>query len=143
MIKPMERFRFWGIAAISFLPVIALVAAPLAYALSVPPPSGINTIPSPPLQSTGDVTDLICGLIPWIFWGLIVLSIVMVLIAAYRYVTSGGDAEKVSSANKTILYAAIAVVVALMAAGVPLIVDSFLSGGANSADLGNTCSIFG
>lgn len=97
-------------------------------ALSVPkPPTG--AIPAGPIQSTGDLTDFICGLIPWIFWGLIIFSIIMALVAAYKYLTSAGDPEKVGNASKTLLYAAIGVVVALLAAGMPYIVNSFIGGG--------------
>jgi hypothetical protein len=118
----------------------ALVIAPFAHALTVPTPSGISQIPSPPIQNTNDITSFFCGIIVWIFWGLIVLSIVMFLVGGYRYVTAQGEPERVHNANRTLLYAAIAVVVALVAAGVPLIIDSFL-GGSNS--LGNACSTFG
>ena len=67
-------------------------------------------------------------IINWIFWLLIVLTIIFVLIAAFKYLTAGGDPEKVKSAGSTLLYAAIAVVVALIAKGLPLIVSSFIGG---------------
>ena len=62
----------------------------------------------------------------------------MSLIAAYQYATSGGDPEKVGDASKRLLYAAIAVAVALIAQGVPYIVGSFLNGG--STGFSSVCS---
>jgi hypothetical protein len=116
---------------------LGLLAAPLARAFTIgssfPKPGGISTLPTPITSLTGgnSVEGFLCGLVLWFFWGLIVLSVVMFLVGGYRYVTSGGDSEKVSSANKTLLYAAVAVVVALVAAGMPYIVNSFLTNGAN------------
>jgi type IV secretion system pilin len=122
-------------------PLLGLALMPFAYVQAdISPPPGLSQIPSPPIQDASGFAGLICGIVVWIFWLLIVLSVIMFLVGGYRYVTSGGDSEKVRSANRTLLYAAIAVVVALLAAGVPLIIDSFLGG---SSSLGNVCSTFG
>jgi hypothetical protein len=69
-------------------------------------------------------TLVICSVAYWMFWILMSLSVVFVFVAAYKYLTSGGDAEKVGSATKTITYAAVAIVVALLAKGFPSIVQS-------------------
>jgi hypothetical protein len=106
-------------------------------AVTVPKPNNI-TIGTSPVQATTDITLFLCGLLNWIFWGLIVLAIIMVLVGGYYYVTSAGEADKVSKANKTLLYAAIAVVVALVAQGVPLVVGSFL-GNSSTTSL-NVCN---
>lgn len=68
----------------------------------------------------------ICRAASILFWILIALTVVFVLVAAYKYLTSGGDEAKVSSATKTITYAAIAIVVALLARGFPFIVSSVI-----------------
>ena len=102
------------------------VFARVALALTVPPPP---TGPTPlgAVNNTNDVSALFCGILNWVFWGLIIFAIIMFLVGGYYYVTSAGEADKVSKANKTLLYAAIAVVVALVAEGLPYIVSSFLS----------------
>lgn len=125
-----------------FISFIGIAAASFSHAaLNLSAPQGIPRIPTPPLTSVLDIQGLLCGLVLWVFWGLIVFSIVMFLMGGYRYVTSGGEPEKVSSANKTLLYAAIAVVVALVATGVPYIIDTFLNLGGGT--LGAACpSVF-
>ena len=60
------------------------------------------------------------------FWILITLSTIIVLYAAFMYMTSQGDEAKVSTATKTITYAAVAIVVALLAKGFPVIVASIV-----------------
>lgn len=77
---------------------------------------------------------IICQVAAWMFWILIVLTTVFVLVAAYKYLKSGGDEEKVTSATRTITYAAVAIVVALLAKNFPLIIASIFpfSGGLTS-----------
>jgi hypothetical protein len=115
----------WG------LPVVALAlpafAAAQIQSAPITAPSNINNI-SQITSSSG----ILCIIINWIFWLLIVLTIVFVLVAAFKYLTAGGDPEKVKSAGATLLYAAVAVVVALIAKGLPLIVSSFIGGGLGS-----------
>ncbi len=79
--------------------------------------------------ATGDITTLFCGIINWVFWGLIVLAVVMTLVGGYQYAVSSGDPEKVGKANKTLLYAAIAAAVAICAWGVPSLIGSILGAG--------------
>ncbi len=122
----MNRFKqvliTWG------APVVALAVPLFASAqITQPPiaaPSNISNIG----QFTSSA-GVICTIINWIFWFLIVLTIVFVLVAAFKYLTAAGEPEKVKSAGNTLLYAAIAVVVALVAKGLPLIVSSFIGGG--------------
>jgi hypothetical protein len=81
------------------------------------------------LTNPGQFVVLICTAINWIFWFLLVLTVVFVLVAAYRYLTGAGNPEKIKLASNTLLYAAIAVIVALIAKGFPLLVSSFIGGG--------------
>ena len=76
--------------------------------------------------SPNDLTTLFCGILNWVFWGLIVLAVIMALVGGYRYAVSSGDPEKVGKANKTLLFAAIAAAVALCAWGVPSLIGSIL-----------------
>ena len=63
----------------------------------------------------------------WLFTGLIIFSVVMLIVAAYKYLFSQGSEEATGSAKKTILYATIALAVGMVAKGVPAIVSSLLS----------------
>jgi formate-dependent nitrite reductase membrane component NrfD len=104
-----------GIAAVA-LPVLAL-------AQTLPP--------SPFVDINGFKTFFCTTVVGWIFTFLVVLAVIFVLIAAYRYLTSNGDEEKVHSAGQTLIYAAVAIGVALLARGIPLIVGTFVGGNAN------------
>jgi cytochrome b subunit of formate dehydrogenase len=108
-----------------------------AATLNVFPVAHGATAPTNVITSSQDVVNLFCGALKWMFWGLIVLSVAMFLVGGYMYATATGDAEKVSKANKTLLYAAIAVVVALVALGAPMLIGSFfhVTSGLNACSL--------
>lgn len=89
-----------------------------------------------------DLGNLLCNVIDFIFWLIIVIAVIMVLIAAFQYVTAGGDSEKTTTARRTLTYAAIGIAVALLAKGFPEIVSSIFSGLNGSVSLGSNCAPF-
>ena len=48
-------------------------------------------------------------------WVVGVVSVIMVIFGGFRYITSGGDAGKVTSAKNTIVYALVGLVIAALA----------------------------
>jgi len=114
----------------SFAPVFGLFLPFAAFASPIIPPGNlthVDTVPDQRIQSVQDILQSICSVFGWLFVALIALSMVFIVIAAFHYLTSGGDPEKSKKATSMILYAAIAVGVALLARAIPLIVISFLN----------------
>jgi hypothetical protein len=128
-----KRFGF-SLASL-VLPILAKAASPATPGPAVA--NGGNATPSAEITSVQSVLNFVCTAFGWMFYFLIALAVVFVVIAAYRYLTSGGNPEKTSTAGKTIMYAAIAVAVALLARAIPLIVADFL--GANNTGTLQTC----
>jgi hypothetical protein len=97
-------------------------------------------IPEPPITAPSQIANInqllnsasVCAIINWVFWLIIILSILFTLVAGFRYLTAGGDPEKVKRAGSTLLYVVVAIVVALIAKGFPLLISSFIGGGLNS-----------
>ncbi len=89
---------------------------------ATPPSAGIYTLQ--------DVMNLICIAFDYAFWFLMALAVIFGIIAAFGYLTAAGEAEKVKKANDRLLYAAIAIAVALLARAIPSIVASFFTLGA-------------
>lgn len=79
-------------------------------------------------SSVGQVFALGCTIINLLFAVLIFLVIFFVVLAAFKYLTAGGDPDKVKAASHDLLYAAIAIVVALLAKAIPSIVSSIVGG---------------
>ena len=101
---------------------LALVALPaLVFAITIQgPPGNITKIE--------DLLDKICSVVNIMFTVLIIVAVVMVMYAAFLYLTAQGDPEKVKSANHTIIYAAIAIAVGIFSKGIPIMVATFLGG---------------
>lgn len=91
----------------------------------IPIPGGQDT----GIQDTDSIFATICIILDYIFTALIILAIIFVLIAAFKYLTAGGDPEKVKAASKTLIYAAVAVAVGILAQAIPIIVGNFLGVG--------------
>ncbi|MFA6354691.1 MAG: hypothetical protein WCX12_03360 [Candidatus Paceibacterota bacterium] len=114
------------VGAIIFLMVI--FAGPVAVMAQditqVNPP--IGTTPGP--SSVGGAIDWFGTILTWvarIFW---IAAILFIFWAAFLYLTAAGDPEKVKKASHTLLYAVIAIVIGLMAYGIPKLVGTGLSG---------------
>ena len=78
--------------------------------------------------STTQIFGLGCTIVNLLFGILIFLTIFFVILAAFKYLTASGDPEKVKAASQDLLYAAVAIVVGLLAKGIPLIVGSLVGG---------------
>ncbi len=72
----------------------------------------------------GDVVTLIGTIGRWIFGILIAVAVIYILLAAYKYLTAAGDAEKIKSANHNLIYAAVAVAIGILALGIPQLVGN-------------------
>jgi hypothetical protein len=113
---------------IKIAPRTGLIVAGIAQAAATPAPVIVSDV-----SKLG--TGLFCPIEDWMFWILLVVAIIMILWAAYIYVTAGDDTEKVHKGTRTITYAAIAIIVALLAKGFPLLVGSLYGQGSMTSPL--------
>jgi hypothetical protein len=108
--------------------ILALALPAFAFAQDLPqpvPPTPVG-VPQGQITSLQGVLQTLCTVFAWAFYFLIVLAVIFVIVAGFKYLTAAGDPEKVKSAGTMLLYTAIAIGVALLARAVPLIVGSFL-----------------
>ena len=87
---------------------------------------------SPQAQGPLSTVDKVIGVINQflfyfsaVFW---IAAAGFVFYAAYLYLTAAGNEERAKKAKKQLLYAVIATTIGLMAAGLPYLINSFLSG---------------
>ena len=98
-----------------------LIMSPIAWRLST---NSRDTVDLSGFQ------NFICTVVVnWLFTFLILLVVVFVLIAAFKYLTAAGDPEKVKAASSSLIYAGVAVVVALLARGLPILVGNLFGAG--------------
>lgn len=99
------------------------------------PEAGQDGLPRSPITEPNQFLDVIASVVKWTYAIFFIITVMFVLFAAFNYLTGGDDAEKIKSAHQQIIYAAIAVAIALLAVGFSLIIQKFLnpSGGGNGS----------
>ncbi len=132
----MRKLKLWMIQTPIFT-VIASIA--LRMSLSV---ANAATENQSGVYDTQDLGKVFCSIIGTFFWVVIVVSIIMILMAAFQYVTAGDDTEKTTKARKTLTYAAVGIAVALLAEGFPPIVASLFPNFSGSVQLDSGCTPF-
>ena len=126
MIKKLKSI-FVGIVALSLATAPALVLAPAAFAdvnpsqISQSLCSGTNFNVSGTSSdcqtgaSTDNLNTLLAKIIT-IFSAVVgVIAVLMIIVGGLRYITSGGDSNKVSAAKTTIIYALVGLVIVALA----------------------------
>jgi hypothetical protein len=118
-IQNMKKFLLVGLTVIALM--AAVVAVDTAPALASAKDEicagvgaasgggGCTTTSGPTVNSVINTVVNILSLVVGI------IAVIMVVFAGFRYVTSGGDSGKVSSAKNTLIYAIVGIVVAAVA----------------------------
>ncbi|MDP3015356.1 MAG: hypothetical protein Q8N28_03045 [bacterium] len=90
------------------------------------PDAGEIGVQNSPITEPNQFLDVIAGVVKWTYAIFFIITVMFVLFAAFNYLTGGGDPEKIKTAHKQIMYAVIAIAVALLAVGFSLIIKQFL-----------------
>ena len=77
--------------------------------------------------TVGGLVDVIRGVVRWVYIIFFIIAVLFILFAAFTYLTAGGEAEKVNKAKTQLIYAAVAIAVALLAVGFSAIIQAFLT----------------
>lgn len=106
--------------------VLAVLALPV---LAVENPPADKSLPTTPIATTGaGLLTLVDIATNWIFAVFTVLTIIFVLLAAFQFVTAGGDAAKVGEARQKLIWASVGIIIALASKGLVPVVRSIVGG---------------
>lgn len=114
----------------TLLAVVTLAALPVTSfaAINIPGGGTQQNIPQG-ITSFGGFIEVFKTMITWIFTLLLIFAVLFIIMAAFSYLTAGGDEEKVGAAHKKIIYAVVAIAVAFLAQGVSYVVGELLNTG--------------
>jgi len=101
---------------------VGIMIFPLVTLAQTQPPAAQNVS----ISNYSDVVGIVNKVINWMQALLFLLATIFILYAAFLYLTSGGDETKTKKAKDIIIYAVIALAIALIAQGVGALVKSFL-----------------
>ena len=104
-------FCFTAIFAVMFMAVAAFALPAMAQ-----PDLGLNYATNLGLATqNGDVRDTAVDIVKYLMTFLGIIAVVIILIGGFRWMTAGGNEDKIASAKKTITAGAIGLVVILAA----------------------------
>jgi len=113
--------------AILILTCLLLMPVSLLAAEPEKPPA------DPPITSLHQLVNVIDKLGEWLFAIIFALAVIFVLVSAFQFLTAAGNPEKITSARQILIYALIAVAVAVIAWGLPKLIKKLVGSG-NSTD---------
>lgn len=87
--------------------------------------SSAPSVPTVGELSYCDLMEKIMNIAGWMYGLLMVLGVVFVLYAAFLYLISQGSDERISSAKKVLIYAIVALVIAVLAGGVSSLIEDW------------------
>ena len=94
-----------------------LSTASLSGSVSAQVSKGIDTATTSEMQGKsidGD-SGLIKTVVNILLWAVGILSVIMIIFSGFLYITSSGDASKTKSAQSTLIYSVVGLIVAIMA----------------------------
>lgn len=94
-----------------------LSTASLSGSASAQVSEGINTATTSEMKGKSIDGDggLIKTVVNVLLWAVGILSVIMIIFSGFRYITSAGDASKTKSAQSTLTYSVVGLIVAIMA----------------------------
>lgn len=114
-----------SIIAINIAIISLMLLANIAAAVEIP---GVPGAPGSTLTVTGWF-GILNQVVSWVYRIFFVVAALFIIIAAFYYLTAQGNPEKVGEAKNMIIYAVVAIVVALIAVGIDVMIRTFLSTG--------------
>ena len=124
----MNKFKRF---ALDFAAPVVTLALPVLASAALGEP-GLQA-PNADINSINAVGSTLCSVTNWLFYFLIIVAVIFIIVAAFKYLTAAGDAEKVKSAGHELLYAVIAIIVGILAKATPTLVVSIIGqGGLNT-----------
>lgn len=103
-------------------PIITFFSAGLATGFLLPLPA----LAASDINTPEKVIAAICKFSGWLYAALLALAVLFIIYAAFLFLTAGGDAERVGTAKKQLIYAVVAVAAAILATGIIRITQELL-----------------
>lgn len=101
-------------------------AAPAIKPGEIPTNTQLGITQASPVTSVSGLVGILAGVVRWTYTIFFVIAVMFILFSAYSFLTSGGEPEKVKSAREKIMWAAVAIAIALLAVGAEVIIKNFL-----------------
>ena len=86
----------------------------------------VEAIKIGPIIEAKSVEEIINVIVNFIFWTALALAPIMIILAAFYFLTSGGNPEKVNTAKRIIFWTLIGLFIVLLAKAIPAIIKQII-----------------
>ena len=117
------------LAIIGLASIILMGLAPITFAQTCPPGEICNLGNQTGPSTVSGWVDVLIMVVKWLYTIVFIVAVLFILLAAFNFITSKGDATKTGTAKKQLLYAVIGIAVALLSYGVVTLVRTSLQSG--------------
>jgi hypothetical protein len=99
---------------LSLLTILSfLFLSPFNVIAQIPPPEST----SPETLPTRSAFAIVQDVMRWLWTALLIVAVITIIIAAYLFITAGGNPETLQKARNYVLYALVAIILAALAWG--------------------------
>ncbi len=119
---------------ISIIFLFSLVFIPSVFAITAGQIPGASELISdaPKVEKIGGLIDILKAIVKWTYIIFFLIAVLFLIFAAYNYLTAQGDPEILKKVHNQLIYAVVAIAVALMAVSIDVIIKNFITGGGSS-----------
>ncbi len=80
-----------------------------------------------PIREPGQIFNILSRIVQYVYTIFFVVAVIFIIIAAFNFLTGGDNPEKIKGAQKQILWAAVAIAIALLSLGAAQIVKNLIT----------------
>ncbi|HEY4509930.1 MAG TPA: hypothetical protein VJC15_03020 [Candidatus Paceibacterota bacterium] len=91
------------------------------------PPEGFKGGPVQTVKTGGELVTLIQELTNWVFVVFLLMAVIFVILAAFQFLSGGGDPQAVAQARQKLIWAAVGIIVATLARAIPTVVNNIIN----------------
>jgi heme O synthase-like polyprenyltransferase len=78
------------------------------------------------ITDASQITTVINNVVNWFFLIVMTVAAIFILVSAWTFLTAGGNPDSITKARQMLIYALVGVVVAVLAKGLPILIQSIL-----------------
>lgn len=108
------------------LSTLILVSVISLFVLPFIMPVSAQTVAPTIIESPDEAVTLLETITNWFFTILMAVAVIMLILAAWTFLTAGGNPDSVTKARQMLVFALIGVAVAILAKGLPALIQALL-----------------
>jgi large-conductance mechanosensitive channel len=80
-----------------------------------------------PIKEPSDIFRILAKVVQYAYTIFFIVAIIFIIVAAFNFLTAGGNPEKIQSARSQITWAVVAIAIALISVGAAQIIKTFIT----------------